>query len=836
MLALPPPRSQTPSRRSSFRTGTRQTPHRDRARSVASSRRVGVDSAFSESKDPLPPNIQVTVTSPPNGSLPGSFRSPSPHSHIEPFPDGYVPTMDASGHIDLLPPHRIHPSPSLRPSPLPSNVSLPGSSYDPPRTPRSSRPPSVSAANDVYREEAVRLRRGKEEAEREAARLTEELIRERELREKEEAERERERAAEQKLQQERERERQAELEREAKLARELELERELRELEERERLERERLERERLERDRLEREQERLERERLEQERLEQERLERERIEKERLEQERLEKERLEKERLEKERLEKERLEKERLEKERLEKERLEKERLEKERLEKERLEKERLEKERLEKERLEKEGLEKERLEKERLEEERLEMERLDRERLEKERVEKERVEMERVEMERLERERLEKERIERDRIEQERVEQERLGREHLEKELERERERQREQERIEKGREEARHSMSQDIPRDEFDPDGESEDEDEVTADETVTLPYPTGSYRHHTGPPRKRNAKSRSVTSHKTGQTYKTAGAASTPLSTFSVLVPESDMEIRRQRIASENEKTLEALRRREQDELDAVNRPSMDPHSRAGFNGGILPVIREQPSTSELNGNSGREPNTPRQSQPQAPRTPHPANPILPIRLDRGPPDHIANGIGMPTPGSTHHNLPKSPSSFSRVQNLADDDSYDSEQKQSQRGKDHGKHPNPWPRSTTPGPLANGVPQTNDPWSNSRPANTNHGPGFPKGPNQPGGSPALPPLPQIPSSPRQDPYAPINMTPGLRSAYDRAVNLQASNGAFEPMVPGSPATSVREGKPVDIPIIHVERPTTKSKPFFPSSLARVLNRRK
>jgi hypothetical protein len=87
----------------------------------------------------------------------------------------------------------------------------------------------------------------------------------------------------------------------------------------------------------------------------------------------------------------------------------------------------------------------------------------------------------------------------------------------------------------------------------------------------------------------------------------------------------------------------------------------------------------------------------------------------------------------------------------------------------------------------------------------------------------------------------------------MTPGLRSAYDRAVNLQASNGAFEPMVPGSPATSVREGKPVDIPIIHVERPvspipyrfpeplptfeqTTKSKPFFPSSLARVLNRRK
>ena len=169
-----------------------------------------------------------------------------------------------------------------------------------------------------------------------------------------------------------------------------------------------------------------------------------------------------------------------------------------------------------------------------------------------------------------------------------------------------------------------------------------GSSEDEEDPTTDEQVRVPYPVGQPRQKKFTrTRKRNGRG----SVHSVATHKTAGGMSTPLSSFSVLAPSGDAQRRKEEALRDRQQTLDRLRQREKEERESQERAAAALDSRAPFKRN-LSIIREQPSTSDI---TILPRDSEEQTQPVVPRTPHASLPILPVRLDRGPPTNASPSI-------------------------------------------------------------------------------------------------------------------------------------------------------------------------------------------
>ena len=168
-----------------------------------------------------------------------------------------------------------------------------------------------------------------------------------------------------------------------------------------------------------------------------------------------------------------------------------------------------------------------------------------------------------------------------------------------------------------------------------------GSSEDEESLTTDDQVKVPYPAGQPRQK-NLNRMRKRKGRG--SVRSATTYKTAGAMSTPLSSFSVLAPAEEAQRRKEDAIRDRQQTLAKLRRREMDEREEQERKAAAMDSRAPFKRN-LSIIREQPSASDITSPARNS----EEQSPVVPRTPHASLPILPIRLDRGPPENASPAI-------------------------------------------------------------------------------------------------------------------------------------------------------------------------------------------
>ncbi|KAF8327130.1 uncharacterized protein EI90DRAFT_3067984 [Cantharellus anzutake] len=155
-----------------------------------------------------------------------------------------------------------------------------------------------------------------------------------------------------------------------------------------------------------------------------------------------------------------------------------------------------------------------------------------------------------------------------------------------------------------------------------------GSSEDEEDPSTDEHVRIPYRPKKLMHA----RKRNRKVHFVTTHTT------AGGMSTPLSSFSVLAPAEEAQRRRDEAIRDRLATLERLEQREKAEREAQERERAATLKSVRQN---VSIAREQPSVSDI---TARIRNSLEQAQPAAPQMPHPSLPILPVRLDRGPPEN------------------------------------------------------------------------------------------------------------------------------------------------------------------------------------------------